>query len=296
LGIFTKAFFIPIAAGMGFFLLNQMFRDKKNRLSFKNYFVFLPIFLPPLLAVISWSIYQYLSLGHLVTSADVAALNQHGGFLYNWGLHSSLKKVFFGLGGFLLTYIWAGSWSLVKLNLFFYIPLVFLFIWIVISSLICLRKIPTINLLWLPCFILFFLAIGFIIHIFICIAAYGTPNTPGWYLHILMPWTAPLLGLGIKQIFSSLKQKFIFFIGMGYNFLFHLIAIWSQLTLYTGCAEKAGKKYYVFPNHYFCLDHLPGVMQNLAVYGYPQLAFIGFLVGFSLIWISIYLFEGRSYK
>jgi hypothetical protein len=228
----------------------------------------------------SWYLYQYILLGHMTYSADAEALRD--GFIANWKLRYSTTKFITGLLSPMATYMWAGTWSLVRVNLLFYIPLLFLFFWLYFSVFTYLKKRPITHLSWLPFFVIAFFILGFIYHVIICMAAYGVGNTPGWYLHILMPWTAPLMGFGAEILLKDKRKKIIFMGLVLYAILFQVMAIWSQIALFAGCAVKNLQKYYSFSGHYFCLDQVSLLFSRLSIFGWPNVAIFVFGCGFLL--------------
>ncbi len=112
------------------------------------------------------------------------------------------------------------------------------------------------------------------------IALTRNSGTPGWYLHILVPWSAPALGLGIWTIWECRSARPILLDLVIWVALFQFIAVWSQFALYTGCAVKADHKIYHFSTQYFCLDQYSLLISRLGVIGWPLLTLIGFGSGF----------------
>jgi len=89
----------------------------------------------------------------------------------------------------------------------------------------------------------------------------------------------------VHDILNNKKSKILLAIFFIYAFLFQLIAIWSQLALYAGCASKNIDKYYLFSGDYFCLDQIPLLFDHLAILGWPIVTIIGFGIGFILFFI-----------
>jgi hypothetical protein len=142
-----------------------------------------------------------------------------------------------------------------------------------------LRRAAAGDPIWLAGILFVFFGGGLLYHILIVVANGGEGGTAGWYLHILMPWAAPALGLGIESLLEHPWQRIIFVALIIYAVLFQAMALWAQIALFTGCAAKGEQKYYTFSGHLFCLDQSTTIFQRLAVVGWPSLAGASFAGG-----------------
>jgi len=277
LGLLTKAFFIPIVTALSVFLVVRMFRDQRQP---KTYFIhwqnLLLILLPAVLIGGGWYVYKFAVFGTFIGSDDSIRLANQGGLATNLKQNFSLYGIVRGLVVTLVSYSWAGTWSLTRLSPLLHLPLLGLAAWIFGAFVVQLKHRPLTDLAWLPIFLFGAFGCGFFYHVIISLAINGNGNTPGWYLHILMPWVAPVLGIGLVSLLQNRRNK-PFVIGLlVYAALFQLIALWAQLSLFTGCATKSNDKYYAFSDHALCLDQAPMLMERLSVLGWPILATIGF--------------------
>lgn len=288
LGLLTKAFFIPITVALGVFLLVRIFLDKRQPTTrFWPWQNFLLILLPAILIGGGWYIYKFLAFGTIIGSADSIQLANQGGLVANMKKNFSLYGVVRGLVVTLVSYSWAGTWSLTRMPALLHIPLLGLAAWGFGASVLKLMHRPFTDMAWLPVLLFGAFGGGFLYHVIISVAINGNGNTPGWYLHILMPWVAPVLGIGLCFILNNPRTK-PFLIGLLlYAALFQLMALWSQLALFTGCATKSDDKYYAFSGHAFCLDQIPVLMDRLSVLGWPIFAAVGFGGGMICILLLI---------
>jgi len=289
LGFLTKAFFIPIIAALGGFLLVRMFIQNRSGVCSAHWISLLLIFCPALLIGGGWYVYKFMAFGNLIGSDDTIRLANQGGLFINLKQNFSLYAVVRGLAVTFVSYSWAGTWSLTRLPSLLQAPLLALAVWSFGAFALELKRRPLTNCAWLPIWLFGMFAGGFLYHAIIGVALSGNGQTPGWYLHILMPWIAPALGVGIYSLLQNPRTK-PFVVGLVfYAALFQIIALWSQIALFTGCATKGDDKSYVFSGHAFCLDQAPVLINRLSVLGWPVLAAVGFggglICALSLAWV-----------
>jgi hypothetical protein len=179
---------------------------------------------------------------------------------------------------------------------FFFVPLLALVGWVVVAYLLQLRKRPLSDPAWLPFWLVVAFGSGFLYHIVASALVQENGQTPGWYLHMLMPWTAPALGMGIVFIWQQLRRWRPLFVGLLiYAVLFQAVTLWCQFALFTGCAFKAPTKTYAFTDHSFCLAQAPRLMSRLSVLAWPTWMVIGFGVSLvCFVWLLILFWRRRA--
>jgi hypothetical protein len=301
LGLLTKAFFIPIAAALGAFLIVRVFSEKRPRTFRSAYWANLMlIFLPALLIGGGWYAYKFIAFGTPTGSFDDITLADQGGLVAGLKQNFSLYAVVRGLAAIFVSYIWAGTWSLTKLPHILYTPIIIMVVLISGAFALKLKHRPLKDIAWLPVLLFVFFGIGLFYHVLVGIALSGVAQTPGWYLHILMPWVAPILGIGICSLLESRHFK-PFFIGLLiYAILFQIMVLWAQVALFTGCAIKTDDSFYAFTGDFFCLDQAPVLLNRLSVLGWPILATVGFGGGLICALLLIVLWkaslEGEQIK
>ena len=278
-GLLTKAFFIPIAVAIFMFIfMRSLIERPAGEKVAKMQLRFLYLLLPTMAIGGGWYVYNYLALGDWSGSNVAIELARKGGFLENISNTFSLSTFLRGVATSLVTFVWGGTWSLTHLPHVLYIPLLVAITWVFGAFCLQLRKVPFTDTLWLSVWLIFFFGAGISWHAIVNIALgiEGNANTPGWYLHILLPFLAPAIGAGTLSIVRNLKSKLIFLGFLAYSVIFYLVAIWSQLALFYGCAIKGDDKQYVFQSNLMCFDHTPQMIDHLSLLGYPSLGVVGF--------------------
>lgn len=294
LGLLTKAFFLPITLALAIYLGARLWIDRSNP-TVRAWRVrgAVSVLLTAVVFGGSWYVYELLAYGD-VTGADYAIrLERHGGMWAGIQSHFSLSQLIRGALMPLVSYQWVGTWSVTRVPEIFQVPMVLLAVWIAIAYARQLRDRSLADPAWLPVWLFGLFLMGLYWHVLIGIALYSLGAAGGWYLHILMPWAAPALGLGIVSIAAHRRARALLAALLAYAFGFHLFALWAQMALFAGCATKGDDKYYVFSGNAMCFDQAPLIMHRLGVLGYPALALSAFVVGLAcLAWLAAHAKAG----
>jgi Dolichyl-phosphate-mannose-protein mannosyltransferase len=297
LGLLTKAFFLPITFAIGVFLLLRLWRTRGDgaswRLEWRNACTSLAL---PVLIGGGWYLRDYLAYGDFSGNGDAIHIAATGGIWATLKQHHSLFAFVRGVAVMIVTWVWAGTWSLVRIPPLLYAPLFLLLIVTIGGYLKQLKGTPLTRPEWLPVLLFASLSIGLFYHV-VEMVAIGGGGTGGWYLHILMPWVAPALGLGAYTVLKRTWQRQLFTVLVVFALLFQAMAIWAQIALFTGCAVKGDDKSYVFSGHSFCVDQYATVFDRLSIIGWPWLAGAGFGGGLlCIVWFVLQLNrQRRSY-
>lgn len=290
MGLLTKAFFLPVASALTVFLLLKAWMNRQGRSKYLR--SLFSILLPMLLIGGSWYIYNLVHFGTFTGSSESLTLSSAGGLFTGLNRHFSWINFIRGLIAPIASFIWAGTWSLVRLPDLFHLPLMMLTLSIMIAYVVQIIPRRSDHPVWLPVWMFIFFGAGLFWHILVGIAINGNAATPGWYLHILMPWTAPALGLGLVSILRNSRLRILTILLLSYAMLYHLAVLWSQFALFTGCASKGPDKYYVFSGNFFCLDQISILMDRASILGYPALGIVGFLGWiFANLWLLKQIWE-----
>jgi hypothetical protein len=292
-GLLTKALFIPITVCLLVFLLTRLLLDTENKsMQSLRLGKLLQIFLLAMFIGGGWYVYKFVVFG-TITGANVGSMSI-GQIIFGLKEHSSLYGWVRSVLTPLVSYSWAGTWSLTRLPEFLHFPLLAVACWIVISYFRQLKHQAITTAEWLPVWLFFFFGCGLLWHLTLNIAATGNGVTPGWYLHILIPWAAPAIGMGISSILQHRREYQYLVILILYAVLYQAMAVWAHLALYTGCAIKGDDKLFVFSGHSFCLDQTSLIMDRISVLGYPGLAVIGFAGGLvCFLWLLVQVWRSR---
>ena len=284
LGLLTKAFFLLIMAALAGFFFVRFFRDKSGLRPWKNIAL---VFGPALLIGGGWYAYKFIVFGSLSGSEEAIRLAQQGGLIPNLEEKFSLYALGRGLVSTFVSYVWAGTWSLTRMPALAQAPLLALAVGSFGAFAAQVKGRPVTDPAWLCVWLLGMFGVGLFYHVLVGIALSGSGQTPGWYLHILMPCVAPALGLGLHALLQKPKVRWVFVGLLSYAALFQIMALWAQTALFTGCATKGDDKYYAFTGHAFCFDQAPVILDRLSVLGWPVLAAVGFGGGLVCVLILI---------
>jgi hypothetical protein len=104
-------------------------------------------------------------------------------------------------------------------------------------------------------------------------------------------------GLAVHQIYIVKNMKRLFMVLAIYSVLFHVVALWSLMTLYTGCSVKGDDKMFLFPNHLFCIDQMSLIVDRLNLLGYGSFGLTMFIFGAIIYgFILVRTFNGINFK
>jgi len=296
LGLLTKAFFLPITAALAGFLAIRLVRDRGRASRRERIRSSAALLLAALIVGGGWYAYALAARGELTGAQDAVQLAREGGMVAGFERHFSLYQLTRGLLMPLVSFQWIGTWSLTRLPEVYQVPMMALAGWIAIAYARQIVRRPASDPAWLPVWLFALFLAALFWHTITYIALYGLGSTGGWYLHILIPWAAPALGLGIVSIAAYRKARPVLTALLTYSLAFHAFALWAQASLFAGCAVKGDNKYYVFSGNELCFDQVPLVLHRLAVLGYPALAALGFFIGsVCLAWLLIRVRRGLAY-
>ncbi len=280
LGLITKALFIPITGAVFFFITLQNFA---NGITFVKSLKLLKklslILFPSALIGGGWYLFKILVYGDPGLGAEVVELGSNGGLINNFSFVGFIR----GLLVPIVSFSWAGSWSLVRMPVYLELPLLFFGFGLLYLHFQYLKKEKIENYHWLGFLMFLFIYIGLAVHVFISILLTGLGTSGGWYLHILMPLLAPAIGLASFRFIQSHFNKTIFFVFLMYSFLFQLSAILLHTALFGAAATKGNNKSFIFNQDIYTLDTISKIYNNLSIISFPNLSFVSFLIGFSLL-------------
>ena len=234
-----------------------------------------------------WYLYNYYSYNS-ISGANITHQLQYSNVIGSIAKNFSVITFLRATGATFVTFVWGGTWSLAHINYWLYIPMLAFLGLIVYFYFLLLHFRPLDSFLWIPVFLLLFFELGLLWHIFINIAlgSSGSPNTPGWYLHILLPFFAPAIGIASQAFFNSHKLRNFFFFLVAYAVTFYLIATYLQVALFTGLAIKGDDKHYLFGLEFYSADFLIQIYERLNVIAFPNLGILSFFVwGFSIYFL-----------
>jgi hypothetical protein len=265
LGLLTKAFFAPIAAGVGAVLV-------LHALSLRHPQAYAQIGATlALTLLIGGGVYMHTFLR---TGAFLSAPEYAQGLAASPGSPDplALLRGLFAIPGSLM---WAGTWSLTRLP---EVLLVLPGVSLVLITTGYVRRLPQLwrppsawtiaeILCWTPALIALPMIAGLVQHVFSWMAG-ATSLTPGWYLHIL----AGPLGLAAAM---GWRQSWVLTASVGGTLVFVAVSELLNVSLYSGCAAKLGAdKHFTFAGASCLIDPV-----KLSAIAHPGLALAAATVG-----------------
>jgi hypothetical protein len=277
LGLLTKALFLPLLAGFLSFLIFRAWRGRKEDGLTRKRIEMIKAFLLPVSFAGLWYVHIFRAFGAISGTLDEIYLAQHAGLVQ--GLLAHFTWASFGKGWMitLLTWFWAGTASQATFTLWGAAPFLLLSCLLIGVS---VRKFYGGGLsetagisLWLYGFLL----IGLFYFELVCIAL-DTDRTPGWYLNIMLPFSATLYAPGLQSLWRHQATRALCKIILCYAVVFILCNVWGDMTLYTGCAASVHQQY-VFSSFPLCLPDIGSVGQRLQILAWPKTALLSFSIG-----------------
>lgn len=297
LGLLTKALFVPILAGIIIYVAIRIIMDDESGQSLgKSATAGFAIFSSAVLVGGGWYLYKFLTTGAISGSDEAIQLASGGGFIKGLSEHFDIIALLRGISVWLPTYQWAGTWSLARLPIYFQLPSLLLLVAVILNVFVCMRRRSLSDPLWLSAIIFVFFIAGLVWHVFVAMAIGGVPTSPGWYLHTIMPWVAPALGVGIHRFLTKGSIARVLTIGLlAVTFVYQLISTWSLVSLFSGCAIKSPTKLFYFQSDWFCLSDLSEMIDRLTVITSPLLFLLTFTAGYVVYGIAINKMANQSH-
>jgi hypothetical protein len=274
LGLLTKAFFLPIGAGIGVVLLAQWLAMGRR---------------PAILgqAVLAggialaiggwWYVSRRLQTGSFSGSDEFIRLQQAGGFK---ALAQSFDggEFLHGLGLIASSFVWGGTWSGVQA------PAILLAAPVALLAVLLVDDLRGIRLRrpadWAPLALLLPMLAGLVYHVFVWMAG-AAAETPGWYLHIL---AAPL-GFALAR---GWRRPRLLAVLLALTAISTAVAWSLQLSLFSGCAAKLGSSVAFGFAGADCFVS----MKGLAALGSPALGLASLAAGVALAMAAAVLAAG----
>lgn len=258
LGMLTKAFFVPILVGCVALLWFHELRERDGR-QLRNAVILL---VSACVIGGGWYLYRYLTVGSFITANDIMAAQANGPILGQILNTVGIGGVLRGFGQLIVSFAWAGTWSYGRFSPLFTLPVILLAAIPLVCWLIKLRWAPTPVIA--PLFIVTPMVLGLCYYMLTQIVRGGAgAGTPGWYLHIM---AGPLSLALIK----GWRYRAILAVLAVYALIYHAVLWAMQLSLFSGCAFKAGDIKYT----QFDFAHCFILPDRLAVLGEPLLGAI----------------------
>jgi hypothetical protein len=261
LGLLSKAFFLPIGAGIAVMLAARWWTAGRPPALLGQAAL---AGLAALALGAWWYIAKDLQTGALTGSDEFIRFHQAGGFGRIIEAFSPMSLIR-GLGVIPGTFAWAGTWSLTRLPEYLLIAPVLLLVLTMWSYIRGLSRSDLIG--WAPLALAAPFIAGLVYHVVVGMSGIGAA-TPGWYLHIL---AAPL-GLAVARGWTRPRLL----AALAALTALYTAASWAfQLSMFSGCAAKLGdNKHYDLTGAGCFID-----LRALSALGHPLLGLMCLAAG-----------------
>jgi len=273
LGLITKAFFLPIAAGVVAYLVLR-----------RNFGIAGIALLLAALVGGPWYVYKYLAFGVVTGAYEEIVLAEQGGLLGGLAAQFSTGSLVHGLAGIVATLCRPATWSLAKLPEVFLLPLVALLLLPFCAYAFGLLRTRSEDIRWAPALIAGAVVAGLVHHVLVRIALSGIGSgTPGWYLHMLAGPLGFAYAVGVLRIAHRRFVRRILPLLGTYTVGYFAVVSWIQLLMYSGCVAKGGTvKYYALPTDPSCTSDVPELFRRLSLIAEPGIGLFSLVVGIGL--------------
>lgn len=304
--LLTKAFMIPVMAGLGGFLLWRCWRQHgwrkaawKEQAKSLGLIMFVAVG-----GAQSWYLRQ-MELGFAVPGAlDLTQAARKESIFelfftyFSWAkLHERFSFVI---------HSWIGesaSMSLLGLNLdhayFLVVPVLMVYA----AYFGLLRHERPESAAWVPVWVAAPFLAGLLVHIAVMITRNDNSPTPGWYLHTLAPALAFAFGLGLWRLTRNWLGKIMLVVAVVGLTVFQVLSFWAHTSLFAGCLTVPDIALprdvkaipYVFLTPDFCLSRFDEIMTRVGVLAWPLLAIACFSLAVVLLAVVAFMLV-RSFK
>lgn len=267
LGLWTKAFFLPITAGFGAYFFWRLWHVRKDMARVRR--LAGPragALLCALLLGGGWYVFKAMTTGTVTGGDEFVRLGRESDLISGLIDHFSPGQMLRGVAAIIGSFLWAGSWSLARPDYVYMLAPAALFGFGVVRwARAWLRLPPEAQA---PLFLIAPMFLGLVFHLLVRIAAgEGGAGTPGWYLHILAPAFGLVMAWGCRGAAATpvLAGGAVVF----------TVGVWIlQLSMFSGCAAKLGQnKHYTFAGAECLLD-----WRQLSLLGFPWLGVVALTV------------------
>jgi len=271
-GLLTKAFFVPITAGVVGCLAWSAWRGVAPGSRRSRMIRDVAIVAAAALLIGGWWYgVAYAQHGVLSGSNDLIALDRKGGLIAGLEQHFAWRHVGRGAAGFIVTGYFGGTWTLARLPEWMYAPGLIAIALMCVTALRMRRDARLNRLLASMLWMLLPMLGGMAYHLLSRIAE-GTEGhgTPGWYMSILAPACAVPLGAGMIAIAGWRRATWLAPAIWIWMVAFVVAAFWLHAALYAGVAVKDMQtRHIACPDGWLSLLDVVEIRRGLAVFGWP---------------------------
>jgi hypothetical protein len=283
LALLTKATFLPVTAALLAVLAIQTLLARKDAGEFSRRLTGLLVACGILLAISGWwYVLKFIETGTLIGSADAINMRAAGGMIAGLRKNLHFEDLFTTPLGFLLSFVWGGTWSFVMPPRVAYLPFALMMILMAYGVWRALRR-GADPVFWfaLGTAVLFIVALSY--QSLVTLSA-GNGSFAAWYLHSMAPILALLVCIGIAEVTGVAWLRRTLAALWFYPPLFLLAMTITNLLYFAGCSAKIpARMYYPRARAIECLADVPRMYDNLGGLASPGVGVTLFAVG----WIAM---------
>jgi hypothetical protein len=266
-GLWTKAFFLPITAGVAAWFAWRIWLARSDGAARLDWLKAGAVAIGGA-AVIGgfWYASRLALTGDFVGGDEFVRIGEDTSLIAGLLQHFQITDFIRGLSAIAASFGWAGSWSLARPVEILLLGPVLLMLWVLMRWGLQWKSLKPIH--WLPAFVALPMVAGLVYHLLVRLSAGGGGvGTPGWYLHILAPVVMIAVAWGWRGSWVVKGLAVYGVVFTAYVWLLHL-------SMFSGCAAKLGEvKRFTFEGANCLLD--PG---QLAALGYPGMGAAALIV------------------
>ena len=285
LGCLTKAFFVPLTAGVLSFWLVREWR-LRGRDGFLKTLKFSAIVFFAILVSSGWWYWNnYVQYGVALGSIDLRSIKEAGGLWSGLDSNFSFFQWIRSHAAILVMFGWVSGWSYMRPTWIFLLPIALTILLVIFSYLWSIRSIKKISAECFPAWVILPILAGLSYHVLIRLALTGEGRgTPGHYLHILAAPMSLALGLSLCELWGRPVLKALTQTLLSYIILFSLFITWVQSLYFSGIVGSSDNaKIYSFPEQLPPFFGVIEAYERLKIITFPEAGLPLYILG----WVSV---------
>lgn len=281
LGLWTKAIVLPLLPVFAIFTLYCLWQSEIGKRRFWIVRDFVWTYVLPVASGLGWYVFSYLKFNDIGLGSEARDLGQTTGLVQGLIANFDFSNFVRGLAVPLVTFIYAGSWSLIRAPLGLYVLMSLIYGILAVRYALNLLKSPRSLIAWMPLGLFLFLYAGLAYHVLVSMALSGLGTSGGWYLYVLTPWLLLALCLGLDKM-PGLFVKSCQWIGLGISVCVFTV----NMLIYAGFVSKDNLKGMRFIGELWP-DMTNGLLHRLGYVSYPEVAICLFVTATILTMINL---------
>lgn len=280
-GLWTKATVLPLLPVFAMFALYCLWQSDVGKNPFLIVRDFAWAYVLPVAIGLGWYVFSYWAFNDIGLGSEVRDLGQSSGLFHGLVVNFDLTNFVRGLAVPLVTFVYAGSWSLIRAPLALYVVMSMIYSVFIVRYISYLVKCPRALIAWMPVGVFAFLYAGLAYHVLVSMALSGLGTSGGWYLYVLTPWVLVALCLGFDK-----KSRFFVKTCQWIGLCVSVGVFTINMLIYSGFVTKDN-----FKEMRFVGEPWQGgaheIFQRLSYVSYPKVAALLFLAASILVVINM---------